>query len=819
MAFRSIISATLIVSSVFSGQALAGDGLPATSGMAAAEVERRAARVMEAQELLEQGDAAYESGRYEDAVAAYRGAVDLIPANAAAARELRQAALQRFAQASVERSKEQRRLGDHEGALATVEAVLEDSMAPHDALALEEREMILDPIRTNPAGSREHTADIEEVRLLLYKAQGFHDLGDYDKASVAYEEVLRIDPFNKAARRGMERNAAARSDYARAAYDHARAEMLADVAGGWELEVPPLEDVGELLSGDGTTRQDVGALEMLEQMIVPIVSFEQVSLEEAIDFVRQQSIELDPTGVGADSRGVNFFVDLGGADSEVGNKIRSQRINLTMRNVPLSQVLAYINEATQTIAISEPFAVRILPAGSDRSDLINKTYRVAPDFLSAAGAGGSDQGPAVNDPFADPADDGMLARQLTAEEVLRGNGVSFPEGASAAFNPANSTLRVRNTPGNHALVDQIVQAITNTEPVSVVVKMTMLKSTQTRMEELGFDWLLGDFGMSGSTFLSGGTVGNGDSLDDVQLPQGQNQRLPLTAGNRSGDSAFGADSIDEQIFRSGQGFADVEARAPGALWVNGLFDDSHVTMLMRGLDQKKGIDIMSTPSVVTRSGQTADVRVVREFIYPEEYEPPEVPNSVGDNDLFVDFGTGQVIGGGGGGQSPVTPATPTSFTMRETGTILEVLPIVSGDRNYVDLTLKPEVTEFDGFVNYGSPINTGGGGGFTILPGGAGGARLIPAPPQELTPNRILMPVFSVIRSETALTIADGQTIVIGGLFQESIETFEDKVPILGSIPLIGRLFQSNGSAPSQTAIVLMVNVRVVDAAGRPFNP
>ena len=816
MAFRSIISLTLLVSAALSGAVIAGE---TPSGLAAAEVERRAARVMEAQELLKQGDAAYEAGRYEEAVSAYRGAIDGMPANAAAAAPLRQAALQRFAQASVERAKEQRRLGDNDGALASVEAVLDESIAPYDPLALAERERILDPIRTNPAGSKEHTADIEEVRLLLYKAQGFFDLGDFDKASVAYEEVLRIDPYNKAARRGMERTAAARSDYFRAAYDQARGEMLSDVAGAWELGVPPLEDVGELMATDGTTHERVGALEMLEQMIVPIVSFEQVSLQEAVDFIRQQSIELDTLSLDPESRGINFFVDLGGSDSEVGNRIRSKRINLTLRNVPLSQVLAYVNEATQTIAISEPFAVRILPAGSDRTDLTSRTYRVSPDFLSTASAGGSGDGAAAaDDPFAEASDEGLLARRLTAEEVLKSNGVSFPEGASAAFNPANSTLRVRNTPDNQALVDQIVQAVSNTEPVSVIIKMTMLKSTRTRMEELGFDWLLGEFGTSGSTFLSGGTVGNGDRLDDVALPPGEIFRRPLTSGNRSGDSAFSSNGIDDLIFEANQGFAPTPARAPGALWVNGLFDDSHVTVLMRALDQKKGIEIMSTPSVVTRSGQTADVRVVREFIYPEEYEPPEVPNSVGGGGAFVDLGTGTIIGGGGGGQAPVTPATPTSFTMRETGTVLEVLPTVSGNRQYVDLTLKPEIIDFDGFVNYGSPINAGGGGGFTILNVG-GGVQLVPAPPQELTPNRILMPVFSVIRSESALTIADGQTVVIGGLFQETIEVFEDKVPILGSIPLVGRLFQSTGSAPSQTAIVLMVNVQVVDAAGRPFNP
>ena len=75
------------------------------------------------------------------------------------------------------------------------------------------------------------------------------------------------------------------------------------------------------------------------------------------------------------------------------------------------------------------------------------------------------------------------------------------------------------------------------------------------------------------------------------------------------------------------------------------------------------------------------------------------------------------------------------------------------------------------------------------------------------------------MKTGTSLTVADGQTIVIGGLMQEKTQKVEDKTPILGDIPVFGRLFQSNAYSPVQTAIVFLVKVRVVDAAGRPFNP
>jgi hypothetical protein len=65
-------------------------------------------------------------------------------------------------------------------------------------------------------------------------------LGLYDKAEEEFKKTLRIDPYNKAARRWMERASAIKSDYYRAAYDQTRAEMLMKVDKAWEL-APPSE--------------------------------------------------------------------------------------------------------------------------------------------------------------------------------------------------------------------------------------------------------------------------------------------------------------------------------------------------------------------------------------------------------------------------------------------------------------------------------------------------------------------------------------------------------------------------------------------------
>jgi general secretion pathway protein D len=199
---------------------------------------------------------------------------------------------------------------------------------------------------------------------------------------------------------------------------------------------------------------------------------------------------------------------------------------------------------------------------------------------------------------------------------------------------------------------------------------------------------------------------------------------------------------------------------------------------------------------VTRSGQSANISIVREFIYPTEYEPPEIPTSTGLS----------------AGISPVTPATPTTFEKRDVGITLEVLPVADANKNYVDITLAPSFVELDGFVNYGSPINNVVNTGVVGAIGGALSQGVV-----TLTDNSILMPIFSTQRTNTQLTIADGATIAIAGLVSEKVQTIEDKVPVLGSIPWVGRLFSTTATKPSSSAIVFLVRVKLMDPTGRPY--
>jgi general secretion pathway protein D len=783
----------------------------ARSPLAQRELERRQAGVQEGQMLLLKGDEAYQAGKYKEALEAYAGARDAFP-DAPATAELKAAATQRYAQASVEYGRELSRKGDVAGAKAAVDKVLEDGVAPHDPMANAFRAELDDPIRTNPALTKGHAADVDQVRRLLYLAQGAFDLGKYDESRRCYDDIIRIDPHNTAAHRGLERISAEKSSYFNAARDQARAEILSDVDAAWELPLAPdlvapdLPDAGRVGGGMASM---VSLSAKLQRIIIPDYRLEQGNLNDAIELLLLRAAENDPFETDPARKGINVVLRLGDPAQPPASEIFRKRFDIGVKNVPVAQILKYINGNTGTVYRTDDFGVTISPTGMNSGAMVARTYRVPPDFLSNLSSGTGENNETADIFNTSVGNGGLLPRRMGAKEALMQQGVTFDEGASATFNAVSNTLRVVNTEANLDIIEQIIDTIAQTEPVVVAVRVTMLKMEKDRLEELGFDWMLNTFTFGGDSWipgasllnLSGGTTGNGSAITDIlDLSGNPFNPTPITAGNRSGDGAISGNSIDSLIAAGSTRGRQGSSRAPGVFGVNGTINGATLQMLMRGLDQKKGVDLMAQPSVTTRSGQAASIYIVEEFIYPTEYEPPELPNSVG---VVDDGGAGGGVGAGGRG-FPVTPATPTSFEKRDVGVILEVLPVADANRRYVDVTLNPNITEFDGFVNYGSPINASSSG-------------LLGPVNTVLTPNAILMPVFSARKTNSNLVVADGATIVIGGVLKEEIQDVQDKTPILGDIPIVGRLFQSNAKSHRSTVILFLVNVELLDPTGRPY--
>ena len=596
---------------------------------------------------------------------------------------------------------------------------------------------------------------VEEVKKLLSDADGYYNSGRYDLAFKKYEQVLNLDPYNVAARRGEEKINLTKTHYGEEAYNETRSQQLWQVQKGWEEPVRPYgQTVGAIT--DAFTKDATGTARIthkLNTIIIPRIEFRDASVREAIEFLRQQAEANDPATDGR--KGVDIVLRLTtlGRPAETittpttttvvspaspatgvprdttapaappvpattistpSISPADARITITLNEIPLAEALRYIaNQAGLKVKV-EPYAVSIIPISEQSNDLLTKEYRVPPGFISgslnasatslnqpAAGAKGALPATGTAKDTQESTGGRLLVNREGAKEFLENQGVSFAvPGSSANFLPQTSRLIVRNTADNLELVDAIVEQANVSGPKQVEIEAKFVEITQNNLKELGFDWLLGPFNLNskGSVALAGGTSGTGAAVNQADYPFSTTGLNPVTAGNRSGNLAINGNAIDSLLLGTPAG----QVLAPGIFGVGGLLTDPQFQVVIRALNQKKGVDLLSAPRVTTKSGQRAVIEIVREFRYPTQFEPPHVPETVGSVTTRSD--TGGIIPLGGASSVPVTPTTPTHFETRNTGVTLEVEPVVGPDGVTIDLNLVPQVVEFEGFINYGSPI-------------------------------------------------------------------------------------------------------------------
>lgn len=145
-------------------------------------------------------------------------------------------------------------------------------------------------------------------------------------------------------------------------------------------------------------------------------------------------------------------------------------------------------------------------------------------------------------------------------------------------------------------------------------------------------------------------------------------------------------------------------------------------------------------------------------------------------------------------QPQAIPAVTTLIAPMSFGQILDVVPWVSADGYTVQMNIVPTFTEFLGY-------DTEAARQFRTV---------VPGVPVQDTP----LPRFRTRQVATTAIVWDGQTIVLGGLIAENVRKTREKVPVLGDIPFLGRLFRSEAADSTKKNLVIFVTPTIIDPAG-----
>ena len=578
--------------------------------------------------------------------------------------------------------------------------------------------------------------------------------------------------------------------------------MIRDVTGKW---TPRTWGV-DFISGDGgdigvtddkdtakTGGQDLSVETKIRQkmnnIVIPEIEFRQANIADVISFLGDASREYDEADVPANERGVNFVLDIGdvgGGDAPAddgfggGGLFDMPQDNAAANpsGIPLLTIKSHYVTLLSTLDLIMDMAglkyrvqgnvVKIMPKNKADGTLIHRMYNVLPSIdqhvltigSTSEGSGSS------SDPFRMTG--GESEGTSDWKEFFGKLGVGWPDGSSVNYMPSIGKLVVNNTADNLATLEQVLGAL-NVTPFQVEIEVRFVEVGQTDLNSLGLEWILNDNWEI--------TEKKRDSWLDPQ----SRTRMVMEKSNITGGFNFLPQNTRETI-NNGGGIADNIATFTSIL------SNPELSVVLHALANKTNADLLSAPKVVAQTGAQATIKSVVEYIYPTEYdvEMLESENS-NDNSTY----TGAVV-------------EPQNFQTREVGVILQVTPRVSSDGSRISLDLTPSVVSIPTWKNYGSTYPVYGDQNLLT------GTRQV-----EYVQLNMEQPFFPVRSLATSVDIYNGSTVVMGGMITEERYSEEDKIPILGDIPILGRLFRYSYDQSEKKNLLIFVSARLVDPAGR----
>ncbi len=614
----------------------------------------------------------------------------------------------------------------------------------------------------------------EKVNELLVKGRARYLYGDYQGALDAYREVLQYQPNNSESK----------------AYQIRIRQMLSENSGQWNRGVTKgklmelLDETWKLpeVFNRENTKNDVTDNDPVTEKMKTIRLPEGfVARDEPLDRALTKLSSLSQT-YDKDQKGVNIVPVTDGGESPT--------VNLQLRDVTVFQALDYLcKRVGYSFSVSPSGIVEVRKDAGD--SLLDTQFfeltQAAVVKMTGQGLNTTAPGGAATNPFgnnsaaAGPADGNP--QEMAIKSFLIRSGVPFEPPATLSFD--GTRLIVTGSPKNLDRVKNIIRRYSDIKQVHIEAKF--IEVEQKALNELGVNWSLTP------TVAGNGGVTAGTNLRSINRVFAQNNTQPknLTINSQITD-ASGNTTNNTQIF------PNVSPTFPGGMNLGNLANTYSGTvnilsretlaLTIRAIEESAGSDLMSSPSLTVLDGKTAVIKVAQLLRYPQAY-----------GDIQSNVGQG---GGGAGGvlgaaqtSVAITAGTPQDFTVQEVGVTLEVTPTVAADDS-IALNLKPKVTEFEGFVEYGG-TSVALTGGVTVT-----------------VPSGFFQPIFSTREVTTDVTVFDGATVVIGGLTREEVKTIDDKVPVLGSLPLIGAAFRSSGKSVAKRSLMVFVTANLVSPGG-----
>lgn len=620
----------------------------------------------------------------------------------------------------------------------------------------------------------------DDIKVMLKNAQTLIDNKMYDKARDTLEKILLKDPLNQSAVSML-------NDVYQRLYAVAEkrrqvefADRMQQLEFAWNEQVLPGEGTKiETQAPEVNNSAKTSLQEKMQKIIFDNLEFDDASITSVIQHLNTLSKQADPQG-----GGVSIVSNLSSTESA-----EIPRITMSFDHIPMLEAIRYICQGTGLKFKVEEKAVIIGDKNIDPMDTM--FFKVRAALISSIAGGGTDTAKAAEDRDKFTEKDGgagdladtfkkdknkaskksTAAATTTAEggggvtsatgEALKkyfmDRGIPFDEGATIAYDRRAGKLIVKNTYDNLRKLEHLLRDLDIQTPL-VLIEAKIVEMTQTDLEELGFDWVFSS---------------PGSSSTHPHWSLGENSEL-LRHYSSSNSNSF--DSAD----RNYKMINDLKL-LPN---FGGENSDFNLSLTVNAIDQNSKQEVLSAPKVIATSGTTALIRMVEQTYYPDSWSDPELSVSSSSFEF--------------------TPPKPEFGEAMDIGIRFEVTPTVSPNNYTISLHLVPQVIAFSGWQQYPIYMTVG-----TTVIGSTD-------PTDTNLGTYIKMPIISRRDLDTNVKVFDGETIVLGGMLQDVAEERNDKWPLLGDIPLLGRLFRSQMSKSEKVNLLIFVTARLVNNDGVP---
>lgn len=610
----------------------------------------------------------------------------------------------------------------------------------------------------------EFDSDIEAVDRYMRQAETYYNNAKYEKVMEVLEKVYLIDPFNVRATTLLDKTYGKVFSRARNRHRVTTQEMLAQAEWNWVMPAKAPEGDKEVVK-DSEVKVAKNDIELrMERIRFPKFDSPGMDITKILKFLDAQSKANDnvtkdgPLGVSI----IPMF------NKEDLKKPKFQKIYMRFSDIPLIDILRYLCLNLDIKYKVDKYGSVLV--GTNVDDMVSEPRRfpvrddVMADILGSSAATLPPPAADGEEPEVDGGGASSTVKAASSENEKKMKayfelrGVEFPAGSAIRYNSRAHRLEVINSEDNLRRLESLLSHLDAINVPMVMTEVKFVEVTENNFNQLGFDW---SFSLSDENRNNG--LWSFSTKTDFVSQEEQNNRPSAFIQNLNLLPNFDED------------------------W-GGLKPSLNVTV--HALSQNDNVEVLTTPRLISKSGLPATIKMITATRYPESWEAPELETE-SDNVSTISF--------------PV----PDLGEAEEIGITMTVLPSVGPDNETITLHLQPEIVTFLGSENSGYPVPVQQG-----IINRESGAQV----PSILNKSfNIWMPELGKRSIDAKVKVRNGETIVLGGIISSTIERKEEKMPLLGSIPILGRLFQNRSEESSKTNLLIFVTARLIKTNdGRP---